>query len=225
MKQVDIYDVIKPEIKNAFTGEKYVKDLVLTAYEEQRKKGLEQKKLHTAELIEYGEPHPITGKRQTRPKSVGKTYNIPPDDGTYCPDKVDRTPGASVDINELMKKWDPSGKQFSNAIAQGITTDAGMRYDDFTDSKSLQEALNITIHAEQQFLMLPAAIRNKFENDPIKFLDYVNDEKTLEEQYALGIRVKKEEPPKDATLKDVVDAVNATAKTKKTPSKGGDTDE
>lgn len=226
-QQVDIYDVIKtkPAVKNAFTGEPYVKSTPETIYQETRQKGLALQKRELAELKEYGEPHPITGELQKRPKAIGRSYDIPPADGTHCADQVDRTGAEAVDINLLMKKWDPSGRQFNNAIAQGLTTTAGMHYDDFTDSKTLQQALEISIHAEEQFAMLPAELRNRFENQPGRFLDFVNDPKTLEEQYKLGIRAKKVEPEKDATLKDVVKAVQETAKTKKPAPKGGEGDE
>lgn len=227
MKQVDIYDLLppeKPKIKNAFTGEPYMKGTPETKFEEKRRTGLALKKLHEGELIEFGEPHPITGKRQTRPRSVGTVYDIPPDNGTYCEDKVDHEGKEYVDVNELMKKWDPAGTQFSKLLTQGHVTTAGLPYDDYTDAPTFQEALDIAIHGKEQFAALPANIRNRFENDPVRFLQYVNDPSTLEEQYSLGIRIKKVEPPKDATLKDVVDAVKGTAKPPKTAGKGGSTD-
>lgn len=228
MKQVDIYELLpeeKPKIRNAFTGEPYMKSTPETIFEEKRKAGLALQKLHEGELVEYGEPHPITGKRQTRPRSLGTVYDIPPNNGTYCEDQVDKTGAAAVDINKLMAQYDPSGKQFAAAISQGMVTDAGMTYDNFIDAPTFQDALDKSIHAQQQFAMLPAELRNRFENNPINFLNFVNDEKTLEEQYKLGIRVKKEEPVKDATLKDVVEAVKSTATTKKTAPKGGSTGE
>lgn len=200
-----------------------MKSIPQTTFEEAREKGIKHKKLDDAEQIEWGEPHPYTGKRQTRPKSVGQVYDIPPADGTYCENKVDHT--GAVDVNELMKKWDPSGQQFNRAISQGMVTPTGMHYDDFTDGKTLQEALDIANHAKEQFAMLPANLRNRFENNPINFLNYVNDPNTLEEQYSLGIRVKKVEAPKDATIQDVVNAVKETARPKKTAPKGGEGDE
>lgn len=198
-------------------GEKTIE----TNYEEKRAAGLAALQLHMGELVEYGEPHPITGKRQTRPRHIGTVYDIPPDNGTYCADQVDRTGHESVDINELMKKYDPAGKQFAKAITQGLQTDAGMYYDDFIDAPTFEQALNQSIHAEQQFAMLPANLRNRFENNPVNFLKYVNDPKTLDEQYSLGIRVKKVEPVKDATIKDVVDAIKGAATPPKTAGKGG----
>lgn len=215
------------QITNPFTGEKRMagESNPKTLYEERRKRGLAQKHADDKARTDFGEPHPYTGELQTRPRSVGRVYDIPPEDGTYTPDQVDPTGADSVDINKLMEKYDPAGKAFAKAITQGITTDAGMAYDDFTDAKTLQEALDISIHAQQQFAMLPANLRNRFENNPINFLNFVNDEKTLDEQYNLGIRVRPVEPPKAATLDDVVTAVRETAKTKKTPSKGVESDD
>ena len=38
------------------------------------------------------------------------------------------------------------------------------------------------------FEELPATIRKKFENDPAKFLDFVNDERNADEMVELGLR-------------------------------------
>lgn len=202
-----------------------MKNKVETHYEEQRRKGLELKKLHDAEMEEYGEPHPITGKRMERPKSTGTMYNIPPADGTYCPHQVDVEGKDCVDINKLMAKHDPSGELFKKAISQGLTTDGGMTYDNFIDGPTFQEAQNNYIHGKQQFELLPAAIRNKFENDPVRFMDFVHDEKTLEEQYKMGIRIKPPVKQTDMSIKELADVIKTTSKPKKPPVKGADTDE
>lgn len=217
--------LFKPEVKNAFTGEKLMRDgKPENIFNEKRKAGLLRLAEDEAQLMEYGEPHPVTGKRQTRPKSVGTVYDIPPDNGTYCPDKVDPTGAEATDINKIMERIDPAGRQFSNAIAQGLQTDAGMYYDNFIDAPTFQEAQNLFIHATQQFDMLPAKLRNKFENNPAEFLRYVNDPANLEESYQLGIRVKKVEPEKDATNRDVINAIRETAKGSKKTPKGEDSD-
>lgn len=223
MSQMHLEDFLPTVITNPFTGEKRMagERTPETIFAEKRAAGLALRAKEAGQQKYFGEPHPYTGELQSRPKHIGRTYDIPPDDGTYCPDQVDLVGAEAVDINQIMKKWDPSGKQFNKAIAQGMTTDAGMFYDDFTDSKSLQDALEITIHAKQQFEMLPAEIRNRFENEPGRFLDFVNDPKTLEEQYKLGIRIKKKEAPKDATLKDVINTLEKTGKGSKAVRKGG----
>lgn len=207
---------MKPMI-NIFTGELDMD--TRPEVEIQREKGREQKKLHEAEMEEYGEPHPYTGKRMERPKSTGMTYDIPPIDGTYSPNQVDKTGADATDINKIMDRIDPAGKQFSNAIAQGLVTDAGMRYDDFTAAPDFQAAQNTFIHATQQFQRLPANLRSRFDHDPVKFLDYMHDEKNMEEQYQLGIRVKKPVEEKDATNKDVIKAIQESSKTKKNTPK------
>lgn len=163
-------------------------------FEIQREKGLAQKALDDGELVEYGEPHPITGMRQMRPKSVGATYDIPPDNGTYAPNRVDLTGADAVDINAIMDRIDPAGKQFANAVAQGLLTDAGMKYDNFIEAPDFQNALNLSIHAQQQFNRLPADLRERFGHDPAKFLNYIHDPQKLEEQYLLGLRVR---PPRE----------------------------
>lgn len=46
-------------------------------------------------------------------------------------------------------------------------------YDDFSNVVDYQEALNIAIRAKEQFSQLPSKLRNQFENDPAKFLEFV----------------------------------------------------
>lgn len=194
-------------------------------FEKKRAEGIAAKKKDSLEMVAYGEPHPYTGEYQMRPKHIGVTYDIPPNNGTYCPDQVDQEGVDAVNINNLMAKYDPSGKLFANAITQGFTTEAGLKFDEFIQPVDFQESLNRTIHAQQQFETLPANLRNRFENNPIKFLEYMADKENTEEQYKLGLRVKKEQPAPGATLDDVVKAVRETAKPKKQAPKGDTTSE
>lgn len=201
-------------MKNAFTGEPLVR--TDTSYEAKRKAGIKQRELELAEIIQGGE--------REKPKGRGRIYDIPPDNGTYCEDQVDQTGAGATDINAIMKRIDPSGKAFNQAILSNAHTEAGMFYGDFTDAQTLQESLNIVKHAEEQFQTLDADLRNRFENDPVKFMQYIHDPAKLEEQYALGLRKKPVVPEPETTLKDVERAIRETAKPSKKASKGEDSD-
>lgn len=203
-------------MKNAFTGEELQRPEI--TFEAKRKAGIKLRELETSEIITTGE------RGIERPKSRGRTYDIPPDNGTYCEDQVDQE-GGDYDLNAIMKRLDPTGKKFSRAVASGMVSDAGMAYGDFTDPKSLQEALNITMHAEEQFALLPVDVRNRFDNNAVRFLEYMHDPKMEEEHVKLGFRVKKEVKEPDATNKDVINAIKETAKGSKKAPKGGDSDE
>jgi len=133
-------------MKNAFTGEPQMK--TETMFQQKRREGLSQKALDDAELIPYGE------RGETRPKSRGRIYDIPPANDTYCEDMVDQTGGDAVDLNKLMARVDPSGKAFNKAVQSGAVTETGQFYDDFTTAPTFQEALNTVIHSRQQFVPL-----------------------------------------------------------------------
>lgn len=147
--------------------------------EAKRAKGLALKALHDAELI-------TTGDGFVRPRSVGQKYDIPPIDGTYCEDKVDQTGADSVNLNNVMKRFEKTGK-LTELIALGAQGASGMRYGDFTAVPDFQSALNISIHAKEQFALLDAKVRNRFDNDPTKFLEFVGDARNLDEMEAMGL--------------------------------------
>ena len=50
------------------------------------------------------------------------------------------------------------------------------------------DALNVIANANTMFEELPATIRKKFENDPAKFLEFVQDPKNQEEMEKLGLK-------------------------------------
>jgi phage internal scaffolding protein len=62
------------------------------------------------------------------------------------------------------------------------------RYDDVT-VQDFQEAMFLVKGAQDMFLELPAETRKEFDNDPVKFLDYVQDpanKEKLKEKGLLG---------------------------------------
>lgn len=52
---------------------------------------------------------------------------------------------------------------------------------------SFHEAMNIVVRGQQAFDSLPSNIRQKFENDPGKFLSFVSDEKNKDEMKEMGL--------------------------------------
>lgn len=108
-----------------------------------------------------------------------------------------------VDINQIMAK-----------AQQGIPSDyirenAG-HYMDAT-SLSFYQSQTIIANANSMFEDLPAKIRNRFENDPGKFLSFVQDEKNLDEMVELKLI--------DAPI---IDDPEPTPEPKKEPTPGDD---
>nr|DAE90379.1 MAG TPA: Scaffold protein [Microviridae sp.] len=155
----------------------------LTELEAAREPGLRLKALHDAEEVAFGD------RGLTRPRSRGALYDIPPDNGTYCADKVDQTGKDMVDLNLVMKRFEKTGK-LEELIGLGMSSNAGNRYDNFIGAPEFQEALNISNHAKDQFSLLDAKVRNRFGNDPAKFLAFVGTPGNQEELYTMGLAIR-----------------------------------
>lgn len=84
------------------------------------------------------------------------------------------------DINRIM----------SRALRTGVLPGSAPvgRYGDFSQATDYQAALDTLMRAEEQFGHLPAATRDRFENDPSKFLAWIHsDAANLEEAHKLGL--------------------------------------
>lgn len=84
------------------------------------------------------------------------------------------------DINAIMKRYERSGVLPDLILKNGS-------YGDFSDAPTLQEAFEITRHAEEQWSLIDAHIRNRFDNDPVKFAAFANDEKNYDEMAKMGL--------------------------------------
>lgn len=69
------------------------------------------------------------------------------------------------------------------------------QYDDAT-GVDFQEAMNLVISAENMFKELPSTVRKEFENDPGKFMTFVNNPENMEKMIEMGLAVEQvPEPP------------------------------
>lgn len=69
------------------------------------------------------------------------------------------------------------------------------RFEDVSGITDYQSALNAVKAADEAFLRLPPLVRTKFDNDPAKFLDFVDDPKNIDELRSLGLASPKVESP------------------------------
>jgi len=86
-----------------------------------------------------------------------------------------------ADINSIMKKFQKTG------IITHVNKHQG-QYGDMSP-QTLHESLNTVRTAETMFNELPSSIRNKFENQPGQFLEYVQDPKNYADAKAIGLRL------------------------------------
>lgn len=175
---------------------------------------LELKELHDAEMQTYS----LNGRTTLeRPRSVGAVYG--PSES-----RVDQVGDGLIDVNHLMQRFDrmPSAEELA-AVGLGGTAFYVDQVGDpilarnaiFIEAKDFEHAVQITQQARNQFALLPARVRARFENDPALFLGFINDPKNDPELYELGLKVKPTLKEPEVTLKDL----NETLKQQHTASK------
>ncbi len=94
------------------------------------------------------------------------------------------------EINNIMAKYEKTG------VIDHVKNNAF--YADMPAGLEYQMALQMTIDAEVAFNSLPANVRREFDNDPFKFLEFVEDPDNVERMAELGLITPPEPeiPPK-----------------------------
>jgi phage internal scaffolding protein len=103
-----------------------------------------------------------------------------------------------TDINNIVRKYNKTGlidhlNQFEK------------QYGDMT-GYDYQDAMNTVAAANTMFEGLPSAIRNKFDNDPSKFINFVDDEANADKLVEMGLAKPKVITSVDKGAKAPVDA-------------------
>lgn len=97
----------------------------------------------------------------------------------------------SVDPNKLLERAQ-RGQDISFAFRSSEP-----QYGDFTQvPSSYHEAITAVTEARQTFMQLDPAIRQKFGNDPARFLDFALDPKNIEELVTMGLATPVADAPK-----------------------------
>lgn len=112
------------------------------------------------------------------------------------------------DINNILRRYEKTG-QLPDRIKENP------RYGDFSQPFDYQESLNIVIHAQEQFSLLSARVRERFNNDPQKFLEFTADPENLPEMVELGLAEKRQT---NQTNNEILPDPKSTKKTEKTDS-------
>lgn len=66
----------------------------------------------------------------------------------------------------------------------------GLTYGDFTGIFNYQDAQQRVLDAQQAFSQLPAKVKNRFDNNPQKLIDFLNDPDNREEAILYGLVAK-----------------------------------
>lgn len=95
-----------------------------------------------------------------------------------------------ADINNILRKYETQG-----LLPELMAGEP--QYGDFTEVPEYLEALNIVNTAQQQFAALPSEVRDRFGNDPARFLEFTSNPENSEELVKMGLATLPEPPRED----------------------------
>lgn len=87
-----------------------------------------------------------------------------------------------ADINVIMDRYGVTGQMPLNPKTP--------MYGDFTEVTDYQTSMNAIVKAQRDFMELPAKLRSRFDNNPQKLLEFMEDEDNLDEAVKLGLCIK-----------------------------------
>lgn len=95
---------------------------------------------------------------------------------------------AECDINNIMRKFEKT------RLLDHVNQHQGS-YGDYLGYEDYQTSLNQIRDAQTAFLTVPAKIRAQFENDPAKFLRFVQDPANADSMVQMGLARRPKTPP------------------------------
>lgn len=90
------------------------------------------------------------------------------------------------DINTIAKNFGMTGRLPSAIYAP--------TYGDFTDVEDFQGALHAIQEASNAFMLLPANVRERFQHDPAKLVEFCSDSRNADEMAELGLSKQAPKP-------------------------------
>ncbi len=116
-------------------------------------------------------------------------------------------------INIIMKKYEKTG------MLDHLNRFNG-QYGNFIAAPDYHTSMNAIREAGEAFMSIPAGVRAKFDNDPARFLEFVQDEKNHDEMIEMGLaRPKPSEAPVEPKTKKGEEPPKATDKEPPLPLK------
>lgn len=89
----------------------------------------------------------------------------------------------SADINKIMARYEKTG-----VLIDTLGIERKPMYGDFSEVKDYHTSLAAIRRTEAAFGLLPAAIRNRFQNDPQALINFLEDPKNDKEAVELGLK-------------------------------------
>lgn len=112
--------------------------------------------------------------------------------GLDCSQSKDRTQQnfkEECDINTLVQRFGIGYQMPEGLVAP--------QYGDFSHISDYHQALNQIAAARETFEQLPAHVRDRFQNDPGRFVDFSIDPANAKELVKLGLATERKESPEE----------------------------
>lgn len=121
-------------------------------------------------------------------------YNRPPRRKFYNdePSLTVQSCAADTDINNLIARYNSTGSFHSSLDVPSSPPS----FEDLCDAPTYHEAMNALVTVQDSFSQLPAALRDRFRNDPSQLLEFLADVDNREEAVKLGLCNPPPEPEK-----------------------------
>ena len=113
-------------------------------------------------------------------------YDPPPKPTTVCPPEDNRTQSKfyrETEINSILGRYAKTGI-LGKGPGLGSTPP---QFGDFTNGSDYHDSQNKIQSAQQAFQGLPSHLRNHFDNDPGKLLEFIGDPENRDEAVSLGL--------------------------------------
>jgi len=160
----------------------------------------------------------VLSKKWSQPRVVYSEFDRYPDPGIDCsndPGVTDQSGGPDSDINNIVARFHKTG------ILPNVNVD--LVFADVSDAPSYQDALQIVINAENQFMSLDAKTRKKFDNSPAQFLEWIENPENAREVASMGLGTLVDNTPSPASPSPADgQAAPSNAKSKSQPAPKGD---
>lgn len=118
-----------------------------------------------------------------------------------------------TDVNVIMARYQKTGDISHLGEIAGT-------YGDFSDVTDYKSGLDRINDANLLFMELPASIRDRFNNDPAKFVEFATDGGNQDELRKMGLAPSLPEPPEPQLVKVVQEAEGVETPSKKPNPKG-----
>lgn len=112
------------------------------------------------------------------------------------PSRTVQSEAEACNINNIMRKYEKTG------IVTHVRKTNGF-YGDVSEVQDYHSAANFIAVAQESFMSLPASVRERFDNDPGKFIAFVDDPKNAEELVTMGLREAPKPAPEPVEVKVV----------------------